>query len=169
MTGSTPFRLSEHAFRLYEPILLRAQEVFPVPIEFQIPNLRTTTVVARCRDALLAYKHNQLSASPWSSKLSVKVCADLKVYQIGSTAWVGGSQPSQGLVATQPPAVILTPLTHSEWSSEELKALCYLISQSKVEGGICVPLIPPSFVTLLEANYNISITTQPDGINSLIV
>lgn len=153
-----PSRLSQQNFERFRQIIQNAADVGRT-VEVTAADMAPSTLAARLRDGLLSYRKfhwGDSSPRPEWCRLSVYTDQQGRVF-IGTTK--PESEPKQVGEAVRVSNVAET----SSWSEEELRAVCFLISNKKIAGGITTSLISPQLCSTLELDYDIAITHEPNA------
>lgn len=179
-------RLSADMFRRFEPLLAKALQAFPDETSFTIPpdcGMSPTTFLARFRDARLSYlKFN------WPSTLITPELRE-KLISIQGSHTIS-LDPVTGLVwfrqkhrKGRPKELIVDAMTHLShssaptdrvwptWTTEELRAICLLLSTKKATGPIILkgPSIDPALEADLLINFDVSLVRNEDVQETVIM
>jgi hypothetical protein len=155
-----PSRLSQPSFERFRTIISNAANVGRT-VEVTAAGLASSTFAARLRDALLSYRKfhwGDESARPDWCRLSVYTNTQGKVF-LGSTPPRDENLGGYSVV----PTITTETTSRSSWSTAELQAICLLISNKKIAGGVEVPRIPAELSSTLELDYDIAITHEPNA------
>lgn len=173
-------RLTEEMFRRYEPLLAKAVAAFPSETSFTVPpGISPTTFVARFRDARFSYLKFD-----WPSQL---IDRD-KLLDIQGKHTIS-LDPSSGLVwfrakqrRGRPTEFVTEATTHtsaladstprrwSDWSVEEVRALCLLLHTKKLTGPFVLRgKVTPDFTDAMTTAFDVSLAYQQDTDETVIL
>lgn len=165
-TTSLPYRLSEKAFRFYEPLIAKIVETYPKPLTIDPMSYgrRLGTFENRLRDAIRSLRDNRWPTTVDMVKLSnsqivVSVAKSGKVI-IGSRDSVKDSPetlPAIVATSTAEPLVITADFSPTE---------AHLVARLAHERALCRPIqvyIADSLAEELEASYDVYLEHNNDG------
>lgn len=167
-------RMTEQMFRRFEPLLTKAVDAFPNETSFTVPpDMAPTTFLARFRDARLSLlKYNWQPTTVNRDKLiQIARSHTISRDEITGLVWFRAKhargRPKELVTeAMTQMATASSPIDRvwSNWSVEELRAACLLLSSKRLTGPIILrgAEIPDSIINDLLADFDISIVRQ-DG------
>lgn len=162
--SSTPYRLSEACFRVYEPVILAFVRSWPSPVTFHPAPLRTTTAQARLRDSLLSLRKRQWSfnVAPDFNYEKFNSIYDKKAFLItytDTTVTIGPRNPTAFRAERTDKSD--DGYTLSDWTPQDVIAFSYLLSRGKINGPVRVtPPISSELISSL-SSLDVSISQTP--------
>ena len=155
---NTPSRLSQPAFERFRSTISNAADVGRT-VEVTSTSLAPTTLAARLRDALLSYRKFH-----WGDTVPNVNWTSLSVYtDIHGKVYLGKVPPNAEIKDDSKGIQIIPNNISTAWTDHELRALCLLISNHRISGGITIPTISPLSISTLELDYDIAITSTNDA------
>lgn len=162
-----PFHLRQSTFRLYEPLILQALSLWPEYLIINPAPLRSTTVTARLRDALLG-----LYRFRWPTTIDMalfdQLYKDLVVTHGDQSVRIGPRRNQartfdQGFATSLNRATKGIVFDSGKWTHQDLDAACRLLSSRLIVGPIFVkPPLTDDQISRLETTFDIAINSEID-------
>ncbi len=153
-----PSRLSQQSFERFRQTISNAADMGRT-VEVTAAGLASTTLAARLRDAISSYRRNH-----WGDEVPRPEWCNLHVYtNLEGKVFIGTVPPKDPDMVSGDGIQLKSSSVLGGWTLDELKAVCLLISNGKVQGGITVPLISSTTISTLELDYNIAIESTSNA------
>lgn len=171
-------RLTEDMFRRYEPLLARAVTAFPAETSFTVPpDISPTTFVARFRDARFSFlKFGWPSTTVDRNKLiSIQGKYTISLDPSSGLVWFRAKQrkgrPTEFITeATVSALSAASPVRWQDHTAEELRALCLLLSNKKLNGPIIISgQVDPKLTESLPLEFDVSLVYQSDTNETVVM